>query len=303
MVRDGTTRLAMSCIYRKIWNEHAGFVCLTNKCGCAFYHKTRGITVRRIVTMLLAIMFISLALVACSNSDSVLERVEDDGVLRVGFEGTYPPFNYQDDSGEFVGFDVDVSKEIADRLGVKTEYITSKWSGLIGGINADKFDVIIAQMTITEERAESVDFTDPYVTTGAVIVTHEDTNDITTLEDLNGKDVGAAAGTSFADLAESADGANVNLYEGGFSTYVNDVVNKRLDALINDSLVMGFNIAESGHPIKISSDLLSADENAMAIKQGNEDFVEKVNEAIADMKEDGTYNEIFMKWFGMEPLE
>lgn len=258
---------------------------------------------RRILTLVLAMLFISVALVACSSSGSVLDKIEEDGVMKVGFEGTYPPFNYQDDDGEFTGFDVDISNEIGDRLGVEVEFITSKWAGLIGGLEADKFDIIIAQMTVTDERKESVDFTDPYVTTGAVIVTHEDTEDLTSLEELDGKEVGAAAGTSFADLAETAEGANVKLYDGGFSTYVNDVVNKRLDALINDSLVMGYNIAESGHPIKITSDLLSSDENAMAIKQGNEDFVDKVNEALAEMKDDGTYNEIFKKWFDMEPLD
>lgn len=238
-----------------------------------------------------------------ASGGPVMKRINDSGVFRVGFEGTYPPFNYQDEAGDFTGFDVDISKEIAKRLDVDIEFVTSKWAGLIGGLNADKFDTIIAQMTVTDERKESVDFTDPYVVTGAVIVTHNDTEDIKTLEELDGKKVGAAAGTSFADLAATAEGADVKLYEGGFSTYVNDVVNKRLDALINDSLVMGFNIEESGHPIKITSELLSKDANAMAIKKGNEDFVDKLNEALSAMKTDGTYNEIYMSWFGMEPLE
>jgi len=237
------------------------------------------------------------------EAGEVMTRINESNTIKVGFEGTYPPFNYQDDDGEFTGFDVDISNEIASRLGVEAEFVTSKWAGLIGGLNADKFDVIIAQMTVTEERKESVDFTDPYIVTGAVIVTHNDTDAITSLDELNGKKVGAAAGTSFAELAETAEGADVNLYEGGFATYVNDVVNKRLDALVNDSLVMGYNIMESGHPIKISSELLSRDENAMAVKKGNEDFIEKVNEAIAGMKDDGTYNEIYKKWFDMDPLE
>ncbi|MGG0656952.1 transporter substrate-binding domain-containing protein [Rummeliibacillus pycnus] len=238
-----------------------------------------------------------------ATSGDVWKRIQDKGVLRVGFEGTYPPFNYQDDSGELTGFDVDISKEIASRLGVKVEFITSKWAGLIGGLNADKFDTIIAQMTVTDERKKSVDFTDPYIVTGAVIVTHNDTNNIKTLEDLKGKKVGAAAGTSFADLAKQAKGADVKLYDGGFSTYVNDVVNKRLDALVNDSLVMGYNIKKSGLPIKVTSELLSRDENAMAIKKGNEDFVKKMNEKLGEIKEDGTYEKIYMKWFGMKPLE
>ena len=279
---------------------------------------------RKTYYLIVAILFLALLLVGCgqeteevsgegqeseanagesTEEGDILERIEETGTLRVGFEGTYPPFNYQGDGEDFIGFDVDISKEVATRLGVEVEFITSKWAGLIGGLNADKFDVIIAQMTVTEERAESVDFTDPYVVTGAVIVTHNDTNDIETLDDLDGKKVGAAAGSSFADLAEQAEGADVNLYDGGFSTYVNDVVNKRLDALVNDSLVMGFNIEESGLPIKVASELLSEDANAMAVKKGNGDFVEKMNEILAEMKEDGTYDEIFMKWFGMEPLE
>lgn len=243
------------------------------------------------------------------NDDSltegpVMKRIKEKGVMRVAFEGTYPPFNFQSDDGKsFIGFDVDISNEMAKRLGVETEFITSKWAGLIGGINADMFEIIIAQMAPTEERKESVDFTDLYVLTGAVIVTHNDTNDIKTAEDLNGKKLGAAAGTTFADIAHDIDGADVKIYEGGFSTYVNDVINGRLDALINDSLVMGYNIAESGQPIKIASQLLSKDGNAMAIKKGNDDFVEKMNEILAEIKEDGTYDEIYMKWFGTEPLE
>lgn len=286
---------------------------------------------RKNIFLLVFSLVLLLALVACGNTEEttpevdtekapevekesetevdateegpVMKRVNDSGVFKVGFEGTYPPFNYQAEDGEFTGFDVDISKEIAKRLDVEVEFVTSKWAGLIGGLNADKFDTIIAQMTVTDERKESVDFTDPYVVTGAVIVTHTDSEDIKTLAELDGKKVGAAAGTSFADLAATVDGADVKLYEGGFSTYVNDVVNKRLDALINDSLVMGFNIEESGHPIKITSELLSKDANAMAIRKGNEDFVEKLNEALAEMKEDGTYNEIYKTWFGMEPLE
>ena len=96
-----------------------------------------------------------------ASEGPVMKRINDSGVFRVGFEGTYPPFNYQNEAGEFTGFDVDISKEIAKRLEVDVEFVTSKWAGLKGGLNADKFDTIIAQMTVTEERKESVDFTDP----------------------------------------------------------------------------------------------------------------------------------------------
>lgn len=236
-----------------------------------------------------------------SNKDGVLNRIEESKELNVAFEGTYPPFNFIDDNDEYQGFDVDISKEIAKRLGVKVNFIATKWDGLIGGLKADKFDIIIGQMTVTEERKKSVDFTDPYVITGSVLVTREDTNDITKLEDIKGKKVGVGGGTTFEEVANSVDGAEVKLYKA-VGDYIQDLTNKRLDVIINDQLLISYNIKEQGLPIKIASDILNKDEIGMAVNKGNEDFIEKVNVALGEMKEDGTYNEIYKKWFGTEPL-
>ncbi|MFJ7727716.1 transporter substrate-binding domain-containing protein [Neobacillus sp. NPDC097160] len=236
-----------------------------------------------------------------NKKQTVLERVEKSKVLKVAFEGTYPPFNFVDDKQNYIGFDVDISNEIAKRLGVKTEFIATKWDSLIGGLKADKFDIIIGQMTVTDERKKSVDFTDPYVVTGSVLVTREDTTDITKLEDIKGKNVGVGGGTTFEEVAKSVDGANVKLYKA-VSDYIQDLQNKRLDVIINDQLLMGYNIKENKLPIKITSEILNKDEIGMAIKKDNDDFVKKVNEAIAAMKEDGTYDEIYKKWFGENKL-
>jgi L-cystine transport system substrate-binding protein len=236
------------------------------------------------------------------TAKDVLTRVKGTGVLRVGFEGTYPPFNFLNDNKKYDGFDVDISIEIAKRLGVKTKFIATKWDGLIGGLKADKFDIIIAQMSITDERKKSVDFTDPYVVTGAVLVTRKDTNDITKLEDIKGKKVGVGAGTTFEEVAKSVQGADVHSYQT-VNEYIQDLLNKRLDVIINDRLLMGYNIKEKKLPIKIASDVVNKDTIGMAIKKGNENFVKKVNKALADMKSDGTYNKIYEKWFGTKPLE
>lgn len=236
-----------------------------------------------------------------NKKQTVLERVEQSKVLKVGFEGTYPPFNFLDDKQKYIGFDVDISNELAKRLGVKAEFIATKWDSLIGGVKADKFDIIIAQMTVTDERKKSVDFTDPYVVTGSVLVTREDTNDITKLEDIKGKNVGVGGGTTFEEVAKSVDGANVKLYKA-VSDYIQDLQNKRLDVIINDQLLMGYNIKENKLPIKITSEILNKDEIGMAIKKDNEDFVKKINEILAAMKEDGTYDEIYKKWFGDNKL-
>ena len=237
-----------------------------------------------------------------SGNKSVMERIEKSNTLHVAFEGTYPPFNFLDDKDEFQGFDVDISNEIARKLGVEAKFIATKWDGLIGGLKADKFDIIIGQMTVTEERKKSVDFTEPYVITGSVLVTREETEGITELEDISGKKVGVGGGTTFEEVANSVDGADVKLYKA-VSDYIQDLTNKRLDVIINDQLLMSYNIKENNLPLKITSGILNKDEIGMAVNKGNEDFISKVNEALSEMKEDGTYNEIYKKWFGTEPLE
>lgn len=237
-----------------------------------------------------------------SKSGGVLERMEESKEMNVAFEGTYPPFNFIDENDEFQGFDVDISNEIAGRLGVEANFIATKWDGLIGGLKADKFDIIISQMTVTEERKKSVDFTDPYVISGSVLITREETNDITKLEDIKGKNVGVGGGTTFEEVANTVDGAEVKLYKA-VGDYIQDLTNKRLDVIINDQLLISYNIKEQNLPIKISSDILNKDEIGMAVNKGNEDFIEQVNKALSEMKEDGTYTEIYKKWFGTEPLE
>jgi len=237
-----------------------------------------------------------------SSDTGVLARMESSKKLNVAFEGTYPPFNSLNEKDEFEGFDVDISNEIAKRLGVEANFIATKWDGLIGGLKADKFDIIIGQMTVTEERKKSVDFTDPYVITGSVLVTREETTDITKLEDIKGKKVGVGGGTTFEEVANSVEGADVKLYKA-VSDYIQDLQNKRLDVIINDQLLISYNIQEKNLPIKIASDILNKDEIGMAVNKGNEDFVEVVNVVLKEMKEDGTYNIIYKKWFGTDPLE
>jgi cystine transport system substrate-binding protein len=220
--------------------------------------------------------------------------------MKVGFEGTYPPFNFLNEQKQLDGFDVDVSNEIAKRLGVKAEFVTTQFDALIGGLEADKWDIVIAQMSITDKRKQQVDFTDPYVITGGVIIIRQDESGYTTLADLKGKKVGAGSGTTFEEVAKKA-GADVKTYKS-VNEYVQDLQNKRLDAIINDKITMGYLIKSKSLPLKISStDLVSQDVIGMAVKKDNADFVAAVNKALTDMKSDGTYKTIYLKWFGIEP--
>lgn len=229
-----------------------------------------------------------------------MQRVTRAGVMRVGFEGAYPPFNFLNEQKQFDGFDVDVANDIARRLGVSVEFVATQFEALIGGLDADKWDIVIAQMSITDQRKKQVDFTEPYVVTGGVIIVRNGESGYTTLADLKGKRVGAGSGTTFEEVATAA-GAEVTTYKS-VNQYVQDLENRRLDAIINDRITMGYLIKSKNLPLKISStDLVSRDVIGMAVKKNNSDFVAAVNKALNEMKTDGTYKTIYMKWFGVEP--
>ncbi len=233
-------------------------------------------------------------------AQTTAERVADSGVLRVGLEGTYPPFNFFDSANNMVGFDVDISNEIASRLGVTTEFFGTAWSSLIGGLQSDRFDVIIAQMSITEERAQSVDFTLPYVVSGAVLISRADDDRFAELQDISGHKVGVGIGTTFETVARTVEGADVRTYDS-FQEYAQELATGRVDVILNDQLTAGYNILELNLPLKITSSILSEDNIAIAVKQGNPDFVAELNQIITDMIADGTYRTIFFEWFGTEP--
>ena len=137
---------------------------------------------------------------------------EADGTVKFAGSGGYPPFNFMTDSNEVDGFDVDVAKEIASRLDLELEYVTTAWDGIIEGLRAGRYNGILGSMAITEERLKIVDFSDPYYYSGAQIVTSKNSN-IKSISDISSDTViGVVTGTTFVDDVEGM-GAQVRLYE------------------------------------------------------------------------------------------
>ncbi|WP_338340925.1 transporter substrate-binding domain-containing protein, partial [Burkholderia vietnamiensis] len=131
-----------------------------------------------------------------AHADDLLDSVKKAGVLRVGLEGTYPPFNSRGTSGQLEGFDVDVANAVAGKLGVKTQFVPTEWSGIIAGLQAGKFDVIVNQVTITPQRKEALDFSEPYTYSAAQLIQRkDDTRNFKSLEDFKGKKLGVTLGT------------------------------------------------------------------------------------------------------------
>jgi L-cystine transport system substrate-binding protein len=166
-----------------------------------------------LVTTLMALTLFSLLLSACgtrqdtsgtSNGSSSsneaagnqLEAIKKAGVIKIGMMGTYPPYNFLNDKKELDGFDVDIAKELAKRIGVKPEFTAQEFSGLIPSLQKKKFDAVISQVTITEDRKKVIDFTEPYITNHVNIIVNSKTNDITKLEDFKGKTIGVGLGTN-----------------------------------------------------------------------------------------------------------
>ena len=221
---------------------------------------------------------------------------ESGNVIKFAGSGGYPPFNFITDDGDVDGFDVDVAREIADRLGLELEYVTTAWDGIIEGLRAGRYDGILGSMAITEERLKVVDFSQPYYYSGAQVITHKDSQ-ISSLSDI-GPDtvIGVVTGTTFVNDVEGM-GAKVRLYEDDNQTLM-ELINGRIDAVISDRVVAvnAMSKIKGGEQLELTGELLRKEQCAIAF-QKDDSLGAEVNEVLAAMREDGTLSGISEKWF------
>lgn len=234
-----------------------------------------------------------------AHAADLLDSVKSAGVLKIGIEGTYPPFNYRAADGQFEGFDVDVAKAVAAKLGVKPVFVTTEWSGIIGGLVAGKFDVIVNQVAITDERKKSVDFSTPYVYSAAQLIQRkDDTRQFASLEALKGLKLGVSLGSNYNTLAKSVPGIDVRTYPGA-PEYLADLASKRIDAALNDRLMMAYLIKTSKLPLRPGTVVQGAGESVgIPFRKGNPQFAKAIDDALAQMRKDGSLAKISQQWFG-----
>lgn len=251
---------------------------------------------KRLILALVGAISAVVLLIGCSSGESngALERVESSGVLRVGIEGAYPPFNSFDETNDLVGFDVDISNAIAEQLGVEAEFVATPWDSIIGGLDAEKYEIVISSLTITDERAQTVDFTDPYYHTGSQIFAPPG-HGITSTDDLSGLTIGVTLGTTFHEMALER-GAEVTTYKSDQLVF-QDLANARIDGVITDSPVGLSIIAANGYNVETVGEPITNPAAGIAIDKGQEKLLEEVNKALAEIQSDGTYAEISEKWF------
>lgn len=230
-----------------------------------------------------------------------LAQIKSAGVFKIGTEGTYAPFTFHDASNQLTGFDVEIGRAIAQRLGVKAEFIEGKWDGLIAGLDANRYDAVINEVSITDARKAKYDFSSPYITSHAALIVRSDNTTIKTFDDLKGKKSANTLTSNFGKMA-AAHGAEVVPVQG-FNESIDLLTSGRVDATVNDSLsYLDFKKHKPDAKVKIAAldESSESDQSGVLIRKGNPELQAAINKALADMKADGTYDKISNKYFGKD---
>ncbi|OQP86830.1 amino acid ABC transporter substrate-binding protein [Rhizobium rhizosphaerae] len=228
-----------------------------------------------------------------------LDQIKKAGVLKIGTEGTYAPFTFHNAEGRLVGFDVEIGEAVAKEIGVKPEFLEGKWDGLIAGLDANRYDVVINQVGITEERKKKYDFSEPYIASKAVLIVKADNDAIKGFADLKGKRAAQSLTSNFGKLAE-ANGAEL-VGTDGFDQSIQLVLTGRADATVNDSLsFLDFKKQKPNAPVKVVASQDKAEYSGIILRKGEPELLDAINKALAAIKENGTYKTISDKYFGAD---
>lgn len=251
-----------------------------------------------------------------SHAGEVLDRIMADKVMVMSTDAEYPPQSSLDENNEFIGFDIDVGKEIAKRLGVEIKFVTPSWDVITAGKWAGRWDVSVGSMTPTAARKEVLDFPAIYYYTPASLVVHQDNETITTPAEAGGKQVGVGVATTYEnylkkDLVIDAEGAPefaFQIDDAQIRTYDTDLLalddlrlgdGVRVDAVIT-ALPTAVASIKEGYPLKLVGDPLFLEPLSIAIDKGDAEWGAKIAEVIAEMHADGTLPQLSDKWYGAD---
>jgi polar amino acid transport system substrate-binding protein len=228
------------------------------------------------------------------------------GVLTVGMEIGYPPMEYYDTDGKTpIGFDVELSKALAAKLGLTFEYVDTAWDGIFAGVDTGKYDCIISSVTYTEERAEKFNFTKPYVANSQLLVVRKDSRvKPKTLEQVQGLRLTYQAETTSDAMATdwiAKSGAKVEVFE--YDKVMNcfdELTLNRVDVILVDSVVAAEYLSRPNNPFEITAEVSNDEVLAVCLKKGNDALTEALNKALDELYADGTLKKISQDVFGTD---
>ncbi|AGK53546.1 transporter substrate-binding domain-containing protein [Bacillus sp. 1NLA3E] len=246
------------------------------------------------------LLILALFISACGTDKTPDKKAEKEKVYKVGVDVTYPPFEFKE-GNEYKGIDIELINAIAKNQGFKIELSPMDFGGIIPAMQANQLDVAIAGMSITDDRKKVVDFSTPYFDAGLTVVVKNDNSSIKSVSDLNGKKVAVKKGTTGAKYAtDNASKLGITVVQFNDSPAMfQEVSNGNADALIEDYPVISYAIAQQELGLKIVGDRLNGDQYGIAVLKGkNQDLLKKINKGFAELKKDGTYDEILKTYLG-----
>ncbi len=223
-------------------------------------------------------------------------------VIKVGTNAAFPPFEYVDENTqEYTGFDMDLIRAIGKQAGFEVQIVDVAWEGIIPGLLVGNYDVIASAMTITAERQQSVNFSDPYFNAEQVILVPANDNSIRSPEDLKGKSVSVQLGTTGDFVASDLPGLRKVARFGEVTDAIQEMLNGNVAGVICDNFVAIEYMQHNPDRAKVvPGSFFDPEYYGFAINKRNTELLKKVNAALAELKANGTYDEIYNKWFGVK---
>lgn len=258
---------------------------------------------------------IALVIAACSlvagfagcskkaKADNSLEALKGRGVFVLGLDDSFPPMGFRNDDDEIVGFDIDLAKEVAGRLGVEFKAQPIDWDAKEMELSTGKIDCIWNGLTITAEREEALALTKPYLNNDQVIVVKEKSS-FEKLADFKGKVIGLQSGSSAQDAVndnkEFSDSLKQTVFFKENITALNDLSIGGVDGVVMDSIVAAYDIAQSKKPLRLVKEVLANEAYGIAFRKNDLKLRDEVQKILEEMKKDGTVEKISTKWFGSD---
>lgn len=237
-----------------------------------------------------------------SYEADLLAQIREAGVIRIGTEGTYSPNSYHDESGALVGFDVEVAEKVAEKLGVRAEFVESRWDSLFAGLDSGRIDIVVNEVEASEERKEKYDFSEPYTYIHGALLVAAGNDEIQSLEDLEGKRAAQNLTSSWGQMAESRGAELVGVESMNQSVEL--ILTGRADVTLNaETAFYDFMKSQPDQPVKIAGMTDSTTSSVIPVRKGNESLVSAINAALDEIRESGELAELSVKYFGQDITE